>query len=163
MTFKKILGKEKSESPHPSLHGAFVKEVEAMREVLANLHQEELSLLEGNFRKWGSLMEERSDLVLELKQLREKRMDLTKALVHWVVSKGNQELLPSTEETSCSIFNQLDQVIALMERINLQNARNDALFYQAQQKKELPLDCPFPHPHHLPKKKTTVKTKTSFS
>lgn len=157
MAFKEISGKE---NPHIPLNLALKKEVELMREVLANFHQEELSLLEGDLLRWVNIMHERSDFVLQLQEIRTKRMDFTSNLVRTIVLEGKSELLPSDEETSCEILSQLDQVIALLERINLQNCRNDVLFEQAQQKKEFPLHCSYPHPLHSPKRKPSVKTYT---
>ena len=160
MAFKEISGKKNSNTPYSLLNLALKKEVNLMREVLANFHQEELCLLEADLTRWSEIMLERSDFVVQLQTLRAKRMDFTSDLVRWVVMEGKSELLPSDEESSCEILNQLDQVVALLERINLQNCRNEALFQQVQQRKELPLHCSYPHPLHSPKRKSSVKTYT---
>lgn len=125
---------------------ALKNEIELMREVLSNLHQEELALLENDRKKWTAVMEQRSDHVLNLKQIRNERMSYA------------EELLPVFEEGSCEILSKLDQIFALVDRMNLQNCRNEVLFEQSKQKQELPLHCPYPHPLHKAVRKTKTKT-----
>lgn len=160
MTAREIPGKKNSKSPHRNLVSALKKEVSLMRELLANLHQEELCLLEGNFDKWCTIAQERSDWILQLQSQRSSRMDATVELAKWAVFEGKTELLPAEEASSCDILSQLDQVIALLERLNLQNCRNDALFEQVKEKKELPLYCSYPHPLHQKKRKISTATYT---
>lgn len=137
------------------LNDALKIEIEVMRELLANLHQEELALLENDKRRWAKVIGERSDHVLSLKEIRNKRILATEELAKLSASLGKKEILPLHEEASCEILSKLDQVFALLERINLQNCRNDALFDQAKQKQEIPLQCSYPHPLHqkAPRKK----------
>lgn len=142
------------------LNNALKSEIELMRELLSNLHQEELALLERDKRRFAEVMDERSDHVLNLKELRAKRLAATVELTKLAVSLGKKEILPLLEEASCEILSKLDQIIALMERINLQNCRNDALFDQSKQKQDLPLQCSYPHPLHKNVKKTKVATYT---
>ena len=108
-----------------SLH----KEIHLLREVLTNLHQEELALLEHAHARWSHVMEHRSDFVAQLRRLRLKR-----------------EKLELEEDLSIETLHQLDQLFALIERINLQNCRNDALFDQMKGKAKAPLSCAYPHP-----------------
>lgn len=142
------------------LNNALKNEIELMRELLSNLHQEELALLEKDRRRFAEVMDERSDHVLNLKELRAKRLAATEELTKLAVALGKKEILPLHEEASCEILSKLDQIIALMERINLQNCRNDALFDQSKQKQDLPLQCSYPHPLHKVAKKTKVATYT---
>lgn len=140
------------------LNDALKIEIELMRELLSNLHQEELALLENDKHRWAAVMGERSDHVLNLKEIRRKRIQATEELAKLSASLGKKEILPLHEEASCEILSKLDQVFALLERINLQNCRNDALFDQAKRKQEIPLQCSFPHPLHKAPRKTKVAT-----
>jgi len=161
MTARQISSKEKWENAHLDLNASLEKEIHLMREILANLHQEELALLESDFQRFEEIMAERSDFILQLKQQRQARMDTTAILTKIAVEQQRLELLPPEEESSCEVLTKLDQLIALSERTNLQNCRNDALFDQAKQRTELPLECPFPHPLHAkPRKKPSVATDT---
>lgn len=135
-------------------------EIEVMREILSNLHQEELALLENDRKQWVSVMEQRSDHVLNLKDIRYRRLKTTEEMIKLASFLGKKELLPVQEEGSCDILSKLDQVFALLDRMNLQNCRNAALFEQSKQKQELPLQCPFPHPLHKSSRKTKVATYT---
>lgn len=161
MTSVEISSKQKWEKAHRSLNTALKKEIHLMREILANLHQEELSLLENDSKRWDHIMDERSQMVMQLKTLRSKRVDITTTLEKLAIQLEKKELFPLSEESSCELLTKLDQMIALMERINLQNCRNDALFDQSRSKKNLPLYCLYPHPLHQPqriRRKTAVAT-----
>lgn len=163
MALSEISSKKKWEKAHHLLNMTFEKEIRIMREILASLHQEELSLLENNLREWQKVMKDRSDFIVQLKDQRFKRMLATEGLTKIAVELQKKELLPAEEELSCEIFSKLDQIIALLDRINLQNCRNDALFDQVKQREELPLYCSFPHPLHEPKKrKTSVAVDSSI-
>ncbi len=156
----KISSKENWEKAHLKLDKAFEKEIELMREILSSLRQEELTLLEQDARKWKKVMRDRSSTVIHLKDQRDNRMSATRDLTKLAVLMEKTEMLPHEEESSCSILSKLDQVIALNERINLQNCRNDALFSQNRHKKQKPLACPYPHPLHKARRRTSVATFT---
>lgn len=147
MASSEISGKENWAKVSAQLDLALKKEIGIMREILANLHEEELALLENALARWSQVMDRRSELILQLFKLRKKRIQVGKPF-------KNQEI------DSVDVLSKLDQLIALMDRINLQNCRNDALFDQAKQKGSLPLECNFPHPLHKPKRKNTVATYT---
>lgn len=153
-------GKEKLEMIHFSLNSALKNEIELMRELLANLHQEELALLENDKHRWAQVMEERSDHIVNLKEIRHQRICATEDLSRHTTFVEKGEILPVQDERSCEIFSKLDQLLALLERINLQNCRNDVLFDQSKQKQDLPLQCTYPHPLHREKRKTKVATYT---
>lgn len=158
MASSKISSKEKWEKAQALLERTLKKEIGMMREVLANLHQEELALLERDTRSFLSVMKDRSDLVMQLISSRRKRLSASDSLEELAKSEGRKELLPANEESSCEILTKLDQVIALLERINLQNCRNDALFTQAREARALPLECAYPHPLHKKKRSQSVAT-----
>ncbi|NGX39808.1 MAG: hypothetical protein KR126chlam1_01141 [Chlamydiae bacterium] len=161
MTAAEISSKKKYKRVLNTIQGFLVKEIELMREMLANLHQEELSLLENDKRTWARIAEERSDLVVNLKGLREGRHALGIQLEALSIELKQTELFPAKDESSCEILSILDQLLALMDRTNLQNCRNDALFIQAAQKESSPLSCTYPHPLHQSehkRRKTSVAT-----
>lgn len=159
MTAESISGKEKWERAHIELNTSLEREIHLMREILASLHQEELALLESDFRRFDQIMSERSDFVMKIGKQRQERMDSTACLTKIAVQQQRVEILPAEEASSCDVLTKLDQLIALSERINLQNCRNDALFDQAKHKQALPLECPYPHPlHSRPMSKPKVAT-----
>lgn len=158
MSAGEISSKKKWEKAHKILNQALAKEVHLMREVLSNLHQEELALLEKNQSKWKKVMRSRSDLVLDLGKQRMDRMKATVELTKCCIILNREEMLPHDEESSCEILSKLDQIFALLDRTNLQNCRNAALFDEQKEQKNHSLQCPFPHPLHKTRKKTRVAT-----
>lgn len=158
MSAGEISSKQKWEKAHKILNQSLEKEIHLMREVLSNLHQEEMALLEKNQAKWKKVMRQRSDLVVDLSRQRLHRMEATVELTKCCVRLGRQEMLPHDEESSCEILTKLDQIFALLDRTNLQNCRNSALFEQEREKGNYPLLCPFPHPLQKSRKKTRVAT-----
>lgn len=153
-----ISRKKKWDQAHKILNDQLAKEIKILREMLSNLHQEELALLENRVSFWKKLRYQMSDLVLEIFTIREDRMLASIELTKCCVLQGQVEMLPHSEESSCDILSKLDQLIALLERINLQNCRNGALFHQRKEHPSLPLQCSYPHPLHKVKKKTRVAT-----
>ncbi len=158
MTAVQISSKKKWEKAHTVLNGIFEKEIELMREVLASLHQEELALMEQDLRRFKRVMYSRSSTVIHLKNLREKRMQATAELTKLAVTLKKAEILPHEEESSCAVLSKLDQLVALLERINLQNCRNEVLFGQMKHRKTKPIACAYPHPLHKVRKRTSVAT-----
>ena len=160
MAAKEISRKQNWEKAHKMLNSSLQQEIYLMREILATLHQEELCLLEHNHLKWDQVMEHQSDLILALRGQREIRIDATIELTKCTVRLEKTEMLPHNEESSCEILTKLDQLMALVERINLQNCRNAALFDQGKEKKNIPLYCTYPHPLHKKKRKNHIATYT---
>ncbi|NGX59958.1 MAG: hypothetical protein KR126chlam3_01118 [Chlamydiae bacterium] len=160
MNALEISSKQKWENAHKTLNSSLKMEISMMREVLANLHQEELSLLENDHAAWAKVMCQRSEQIVLLRSHRFSRMDATVELTKCAVLLEKKEMLPHNEESSCEILSKLDQLIALLDRINLQNCRNEVLFHQRNQKKKAPLFCPYPHPLHKTRPKTRVATFT---
>ncbi|HSX12724.1 MAG TPA: hypothetical protein VLF61_04460 [Rhabdochlamydiaceae bacterium] len=143
------------------------KEVALMREVLANFHQEEFSLLMNEKETWAKVIEQRSDMVVTLMGLRKERTQVTRALQELAKEKLKkttitfQELFLQEDVVSDEILSLLDQIFALVQKLNQQNCRNEFLFYEIRNSNELPLHCPYPQPipSQQPKKaKTTVAT-----
>ncbi len=131
---------------------AMQKEVNLMRELLANMHQEEMSLLMNDAPNWQKVMEERSEMILRLSHLRKQRdqMAIQFQELSKYKSKKLFEILKAGDELSGEILSLLDQILALTERTNLQNCRNDFLFHQELMPQNTPLHCPYPPPYLKP-------------
>ncbi len=150
---------------HEELKSSMQKEITLMRDLLANLHQEELSLLMHDRTSWNQLMEERATIVQKLGPWRSARIGATEKLVQHLSKEKNkglslEELLPPQNESSCEILSLRDQLMALTERMNGQNCRNQTLYKQVENKLvDLPLSNgripsnPSLAPQPLPRKK----------
>lgn len=162
MSSSKIPNKGKWEQAHELLKKALKKEINLMRELLANLHQEELSLFERDRKNWQVITDLRSDLIVKLSDIRKKRMGASTEIQQMAPIKKAGESFPFHEEDSCEILTLLDQLFALIERINLQNCRNEVLFDQSKHLEELPLYCNYPHPLQQQQQKQT-RPKTAIA
>ena len=120
------------------------KEVNLMRDLLANMHQEELSLLMHDRPSWNKLMEERAKIVEHLGSWRSLRIAATEKLTtHFGQEKkvpSLEELLPATLQSSCEILSLRDQLMALTERTNSQNCRNQTLYNQVEPHFDTPVE-----------------------
>ena len=118
---------------HDQLQQSMKKEIETMREILANMHQEELSLISKDKTAWAHVMEERSKLIAQLSDLRDSRLQATQKLQSLAFPQGIpdeiplDQLLPAEDAASCETLFLRDQMMALVERMNLQNNRNELL------------------------------------
>ncbi|MGE5195771.1 MAG: hypothetical protein ACM3JI_00395 [Anaerolineae bacterium] len=107
---------------HEGLKMAMQKEIGIMREVLANMHQEELALLMSDKDGWNQVMQQRGSLIERLGILRLERQEAAKKIENLLSSSKKLE--------SCEIFSLRDQLLAIVERMNRQNNRNEMLFNQ---------------------------------
>ncbi len=103
------------------------KEIDLMREILSNMVAEENALLTQNKSFWESLLERRFHLIEEVKRPRENRFFLAKQLASLSDEKNFENFLCTKVETSCEIPFLLDQLIALFQKINTQQIRNQSL------------------------------------
>lgn len=144
------------------------KEISMMRELLANMHQEELSLLMNDRGSWNNVMQQRSQLIERLSYLRVERLEATKKIEDMVCAKDKakeitlEEILPADDENSCEILSLRDQLFALMEKMNFQQCRNELLNHQAEHLADLPPQYgspnPLPSSAPNPKKKASIAT-----
>lgn len=110
--------KEEKERAYLDLQSWMKKEIMTMRELLANLHQEEISLRSHDMEALQVLLQERSCLISYLGNFRSMRLIYTRRL-----AKLDAE--PSEEiGQTCETLILRDQIIALVEKINLQNRQN---------------------------------------
>ncbi len=104
------------------------------RELLGNLHQEEQSLIVQDGPSWNQVMQHRASVLEKLKNLRLERVK-TSSKIAEVLHLSNPSLLdkdfPLDLESCCEILHLSDQLIALTERLNLQQNRNQYLMTNA--------------------------------
>ncbi len=114
---------------HEQLQSSMKQEIRAMREMLANMQQEEACLLDGDKKRWNQIMIERSALLEHLYELRSLRFHKTEQLEHLAKDAALPEntLFNAEDEENCEILSMSDQLTALLERMNRQNLRNRSL------------------------------------
>src|ERR1700733_7405016 len=115
---------------HTDLQNLLKKEIDAMRELLGNLHQEEMLIIQKDMAYWNQLMEERGHLIQQLSHLRQDRMyttEILEAMNHAHANVPLEELVPPDHENSWELLALRDQILALLDRMNLQCSRNEML------------------------------------
>lgn len=109
------------------LQASMKQEISTMRDMLANMRQEEASLLAGDKIAWNQIMIERSSLLSRLYQLRSERSLATTLLE----AMAEEAALPFDNflctQDNCEILSMREQLMALVEKMNLQNIRNHTL------------------------------------
>ncbi len=135
---------EKWTETHSKLHTVMKREIETMRQLLANLHQEEIFILHQDKTYWNQLMEERGQLIAELSSIRQTRSTTTEILeemFHFSHSAALEELIPLNDANSADLLFLRDQILTLLDRMNLQTSRNEMLVQlQLHQKQLIPLE-----------------------
>jgi len=110
------------------------KEIDAMRELLGNLQHEEILMIRKETSYWNQLMEDRGRLIQQLSDLRQER-NLTTSILESLNGAGSnaplETLLPPDHENSWDLLMLRDQMFALLDRMNLQNSRNEMLTHLA--------------------------------
>lgn len=116
---------------HEELKAALQQEISLMRELLTNLHQEELSLMLQDQGTQQQLILERGCMVEKLGLLRLSRNQKTEQIFELVgqqkTSSDFEQILPHTDVASCEILSLRDQLMALTEKMNRQQSRNQHL------------------------------------
>ena len=106
------------EQTREKLKMAMQREIAMMREILANMQKEELSLARQDKQLWNQILQERSQMMESLVLFRKERMVAAEEL------KNDTEIL---EDLSWM----RDQMTALIEKLNVQNSRNQNLYSQS--------------------------------
>jgi flagellar biosynthesis/type III secretory pathway chaperone len=151
MTQDKLIQKIWSET-HGELKTSMQKEIDVMREILANMHQEEMSIVRHDKLAWDQIMRDRFLMIQRLSIFRTARMEATQkletlaSLDHQGKKVTIEQILPPSNEDSCEILLLLDQILALTVRMNRQNSRNETLFEQSQHSVENPLSLHYADP-----------------
>lgn len=152
---------------HDHLKALMQKEIHIMREILANMHQEELCLLLNDKGSWNQVMQERSTLIERLSSLRSDRITMTEKIEHMASLKTDtkspslEQILPAEDDATCEILSLRDQLMALIERMNTQNSRNEYLFHHVEYMPplSLPSEPVFPSKAaERPKRKAAIAT-----
>lgn len=118
---------------HDNLKDSMQKEIRVMREILANMHQEEMSLVRHDTFAWNQIMQDRFSMIQKLSTFREERLLATHKLEVLAQQQLDgkkatiEQILPPHQEESCEILLLLDQILALTERMNRQQSRNETL------------------------------------
>jgi hypothetical protein len=141
-----------------TLKESMQREISMMRDILSNILQEENALLGVDKSSWDYLMQIRFQLVEKVKLVRKDRMEATQKLIDLSGKQALQKILDGNEE-SCEISFLLDQLIALSEKINHQNSRNQWLLENSEHFIAISKSLNYPsHLYRVP----TVKGKKSF-
>jgi len=126
-----MLHKELWNKTHSHLQMLMKEEISSMREILANMHQEELILMINDRACLVQIMHERSQLLGNLKDLRLERLNTTEKLkkLAQIDNEGAslETILALDSVYACETFSLRDQMLALVERMNLQHSRNTLL------------------------------------
>ena len=139
---------------HTDLQNLLKKEIDTMRELLGNLHQEEMLIIQKEMAYWNQLMEERGHLIQILSHLRQDRIYTTEILESMNHSHANvplEELVPPDNANSSELLGMRDQILALLDRMNLQCSRNEMLTQLAHHQTS---------PQHQPEKKAKISIAT---
>ena len=108
------------------------KEIRLMREVFANMHQEELALVMLDRNSWNQTLQDRFSLLQALGSLRSSRLIMTGEIEKLLApSTGKkvplEQILPRLEEEGCEILSLSDQILTLIGRMNDQHTKNENL------------------------------------
>jgi hypothetical protein len=119
------------QSLHNYLRDGLQKEVHVTRELLSNLRQEEVSLMLHDMGSVNQIQQIRLQMLERLSTLRSSRL-LTTRKIEKIASIENPEptleqILPPNEEISSEILSLTDQLMALTERLHLQNTQNQRM------------------------------------
>ena len=112
---------------HDQLKDSMQREIGIMREVLANMLQEELSIQLNDEGGLDQILSERSLMIERLGTLRQARLQATKKLEELGATQNGGKLL-ADDVNNCEILSLSEQIMALTERMNAQNCRNNLLF-----------------------------------
>ncbi len=118
---------------HQQLQYSLKKEIELVREILGNLHQEELSLLVNDRTTLNQVIQERAHLSARLNDEQAARQQATEKLQALTFPQETSaqipldQLLQHPETLDCETILLHDQMVALYQRMHLQNNRNRLL------------------------------------
>ena len=113
---------------HGTLRDDLQKEIHLTRELLSNMHQEEVSMMLHDGGSLNQIMQQRAHLLERLSLIRLHRSETTEQIIK-IVGKSHkqptlEEILPLDEEIRTEILSLSDQLMALTERMNRQHHQN---------------------------------------
>lgn len=112
---------------HTHLRDDLQKEVHLTRELLSNMHQEEISLMLNDGGSLHLLQEQQHYLFERLSAVRQHRQEVMVEIEKMVPGQNApslDQILPPTEVISTEILSLRDQLMALTERMNRQHTQN---------------------------------------
>lgn len=110
--------------------GLLKREVDLMREILASMYEEERAIVDQDPRALQMVMQKRDAPLQNLMSVREERGQKIKELLLLLNGHDKKELTDLLESKglgSSEVLLLRDQIIALIERMNVQNATIDHL------------------------------------
>lgn len=125
------------------------KEIHMMRELLANMHREELSLQFQDKTSWEQVMTERAQMIGRLKSLRDSRLQVTEQF-------ENQESYQDSDVIE--IYSLRDQILALAEKMNQIQSRNEYLSEHKVLQEPRPNHYSSPSTNLSPRRKSSIAT-----
>lgn len=142
---------------HDTLKEGLEKEIRLTRELLSNLHQEEVSLMLHDAGSLNQILQMRHPMLESLSSLRLNRLKTTERIEKIASTKNKspslEEILPPNEASTAEILLLSDQLIALTERMSRQSTYNQRLTKNADHSY-----APQPVLEARPKKKASVTT-----
>jgi len=144
---------------HGTLRDGLEKEIRLTRELLSNLHQEEVSLMLHDTGSLNQVLQMRYPMLESLSSLRLHRRRTTEEIEKIVAMNNKQpsleEVLPPNELITTEILSLSDQLMALTEKLNRQHTHNQRLNDNADHLGYPRLQL---QPQSRPKKKASVTT-----
>lgn len=145
------------EDLHTHLRDHLQEEVRLTRELLSNMHQEELSLILCDQGTLNQVLAQQFHLFERLSVLRLNRYKITLGIEKMVVEKKKtpsvDELLPPAEEISTEILSLTDQLVCLTEHMSKKYGQNQNLSRRCDSSAHFQLAL-----QPRPKKKASVAT-----
>lgn len=155
------MSKEKWNEMNEQLKLIMKREVSLLRELLSNMHEEELELIKEDTKGWEFLTQERIALFDRLDHLKQARLETREKMIDLLpLSQKNKPLeafLALNEENYSELELLKSQTSALLERTEFQNQRN-VLLQQAKQQLILENSYAGLLKEHPKKKKSAVTT-----
>ncbi len=142
---------------HLQLQDAMKKEIETMREILGKMKEEEHFLVHKDKAAWHYTIEERNQLLSRLTEVQKQEQKLASSLQQMILPQSGRELhpleeiLPRDDENRSETLSLRDQILALIDRMNLQSSRNEMLLELAKYREKYPV-----HPQEQPEKKGKI-------
>ena len=114
---------------HSDLRDGLQNEIRVTRELLSNMHQEEVSLMLHDTGSMNQILQQRSEMLETLSFLRLRRQQTTEKIekISGHAQPSLEKILPPNEEISSEILTLSDQLMALTERMNRQQTQNQRL------------------------------------
>jgi hypothetical protein len=147
---------------HEKLKESMKKEISALREILANMHQEKEFIIINDRPNLEKILSERADMLGRLTALQTERIEAIKHLSEVTLNKKEEplpsleQLLPPEDAESCETLLLQEQLTSLKAKIDLQSHENSILSSQSKHN-QIP---PYLKKEVQPKKKIKVATAT---